>query len=182
MRIVRDLGELDAAYHRCASEAQTAFGDPSVYVEAYIEHARHVEVQVLGDAAGHLMALGDRDCSVQLRHQVRTGARHRHYFGSRGAHVGRPSPALLGASQKVVEVAPCMNLPSDLRRQLTADALRLCAKAGLVNAATVEFLVPLQRPRSGRSVQPYYFLEVNPRIQVSTAWQPSVRRRRPIES
>ena len=51
---------------RCASEAETAFGDAAVFVEAYVDRARHVEVQVLGDAAGRVMALGDRDCSVQV--------------------------------------------------------------------------------------------------------------------
>ena len=65
--------------------------------------------------------------------------------------------------QKVVEVAPSLGLPEDLRRRLTVDALRLCASAGLSSAATVEFLVPLA-PRA--PVLPYYFLEVNPRIQV----------------
>ena len=67
--------------------------------------------------------------------------------------------------QKVVEAAPCLDLADDLRVRLTADALRLCARAGLRNAATVEFLVPLGVPRSP-SATPYYFLEVNPRIQV----------------
>ena len=62
----------------------------------------------------------------------------------------------------MVEVAPCLELPDDLRMQLTRDALRLCARAGLQNAATVEFLVPSDRRRGPG----YFFLEVNPRIQV----------------
>ena len=64
---------------RCASEAQTAFGDPSVFVEAYVERARHIEVQVLGDAGGTIMAIGDRDCSAQVcGPRRRTGRRRSH--------------------------------------------------------------------------------------------------------
>jgi pyruvate carboxylase len=70
----------------------------------------------------------------------------------------------------VVEMAPCLGLAPGLRARLAADALRLCARAGLTNAATVEFLVPLA---STPSAEPYYFLEVNPRIQVRS-WRWSV--------
>ena len=68
---------LDTWSHRCASEAETAFGDAAVFVEAYVDRARHVEVQVLGDAAGRVMALGDRDCSVQVRSAQRPDHRER---------------------------------------------------------------------------------------------------------
>ena len=100
-----------------------------VFLERYVERARHVEVQILGDRAGHLLHLYERDCSVQRRHQ------------------------------KVVEVAPAVGLDDSIRRALAEAAVKLANAAGYYNAGTVEFLVDAD---SGA----WYFIEVNPRIQV----------------
>jgi acetyl-CoA carboxylase carboxyltransferase component/biotin carboxyl carrier protein len=111
MRLVRAADELDQAYARCRSEAQAAFGDGDVYVERVIEPARHIEVQVLGDAGGALIHLGDRDCSLQRRRQ------------------------------KLIEIAPSPNLPSAMRARLTEAALTLARAAGYQSLGTFEFLV-----------------------------------------
>jgi acetyl/propionyl-CoA carboxylase alpha subunit/acetyl-CoA carboxylase carboxyltransferase component len=111
MRFVGSEAELRDAFARCAGEAQAAFGDGSLFVEAFVTRPRHVEVQVLADRAGHVVHLHDRDCSVQLR------------------------------NQKVVEVAPAPGLDGELRARLLADAVKLVRAAGYENAGTVEFLV-----------------------------------------
>ncbi|MGX7091664.1 pyruvate carboxylase [Hutsoniella sourekii] len=111
MRIVRDLEEIDEAYQRAQSEAMTSFGDPSLYVERYIDHPKHIEVQILGDQHGQVVHLYERDCSIQRRHQ------------------------------KVVEVAPSFGLSDDVRLALCQEALQLMQHVGYVNAGTVEFLV-----------------------------------------
>jgi len=111
MRRVDRAEDLDAAFARCQSEAQAAFGDGSVFLESVVERPRHIEVQVLADGAGGIIHLWERDCSVQLRHQ------------------------------KVVEIAPALGLDPDLRARLHADALRLAKASAYVNAGTVEFLV-----------------------------------------
>ncbi len=129
MRLVASDGELEGAFGRCASEALAAFGDGTLYVEKALPGARHIEVQVLGDAHGNVVHLFERDCSVQQRHQ------------------------------KVVEIAPAPGLDPALRDRLLGDAVRLAGAAGLVNAATVEFLVT---PGTGE----HFFIECNPRIQV----------------
>ncbi|HEY1134151.1 MAG TPA: biotin carboxylase N-terminal domain-containing protein, partial [Nocardioides sp.] len=69
MRVVRELAELDDTIAAASAEAASAFGDPTVFVELYLEKARHVEVQVLADTRGTVWVLGDRDCSIQRRHQ-----------------------------------------------------------------------------------------------------------------
>ncbi len=69
MRLVESADELDAAYRTASSEAQSAFGDGSLYVEKAVVGARHVEIQVLGDGEGAVLTLGERDCSIQRRHQ-----------------------------------------------------------------------------------------------------------------
>ena len=69
MRMVPSESELEAAYRTASSEAQNAFNDSAVYLEKYIEHPRHIEIQILGDAHGHLIHLGERECSLQRRHQ-----------------------------------------------------------------------------------------------------------------
>jgi acetyl-CoA carboxylase biotin carboxylase subunit len=69
IRLIRSEEELDGAYHQAASEALSAFGDGSVYIEKYIFPARHVELQILADEHGHVVCLGDRDCSLQRRNQ-----------------------------------------------------------------------------------------------------------------
>ncbi len=115
MRVVTSIGEIGAAFARCSSEAEAAFGDGSLFIEKLIERPRHVEVQVLGDCDGNVVHLWERDCSVQLR------------------------------NQKVVEVAPAPNLSVELRDRLLADAVRLAEAARYVNAGTVEFLVSTER-------------------------------------
>ena len=69
MRIVKDLSEVKEQFERASSEALTAFGNGSMFIEKYIENPRHIEVQVMGDSGGNTVHLYDRDCSVQRRHQ-----------------------------------------------------------------------------------------------------------------
>jgi len=94
-----------------SSEAGNAFGDSSVYIEKVVPHARHVEVQVLGDSHGRVVHLGERDCSLQRRHQ------------------------------KLIEEAPCPVITDKLRRRLGEDAVKIAGAAGYHSAGTVEFLV-----------------------------------------
>ncbi|MFE1273119.1 acetyl/propionyl/methylcrotonyl-CoA carboxylase subunit alpha [Streptomyces sp. NPDC058757] len=111
MRIVRELGELEAALKAASAEAESAFGDGEVFVEPYVEDGRHVEVQVLADAHGTVWALGTRDCSLQRRHQ------------------------------KVIEEAPAPGLPGALVEELYAASVAAAKAVGYVGAGTVEFLV-----------------------------------------
>jgi propionyl-CoA carboxylase alpha chain len=111
MRVVRDLGALDAELTAARAEALSAFGDDEVFVEPYVEGGRHVEVQILADAHGTVWALGTRDCSLQRRHQ------------------------------KVVEEAPAPGLPLELTDSLCAMAERAARAVDYVGAGTVEFLV-----------------------------------------
>ena len=111
MRRVASERELPAALAAGAHEAASAFGDGTVYLEREILEARHVEVQLLGDTSGRVVALGERDCSLQRRHQ------------------------------KLVEEAPAPGLSPATRRELHALAVRLGSAAGLANAATCEFLL-----------------------------------------
>ena len=129
MRVVGHESELEARLEEAQSEARSAFGDASVFLEKYLERARHLEVQILADTHGNLLHLWERDCSVQRRHQ------------------------------KVVEVAPAPNLPASVRNELCAAAVDLARKAKYRNAGTVEFLYD-------PDAQNWYFIEVNPRIQV----------------
>jgi len=111
MRVVTSAAEMDEAFARCTSEALAAFGDGTLFIERFVVRPRHIEVQVLGDTAGNVVHLQDRDCSVQVRHQ------------------------------KVIEIAPAAGLAPGLREQLFADAVALARAAGLSTAATIEFLV-----------------------------------------
>ncbi|MBR7837763.1 ATP-grasp domain-containing protein [Actinospica durhamensis] len=111
MRIVRDPAELPDALAAAGREALSAFGDGTVLVERYLEHGRHVEVQILADTHGTVLHLGERDCSVQRRHQ------------------------------KVVEESPAPTISPALRERLLEAAVRLCREVGYVNAGTVEFIV-----------------------------------------
>jgi len=111
MRIVREPAELPEALAAAGREAESAFGDGTVLVERYLEHGRHVEVQILADGHGNVVHLGERDCSVQRRHQ------------------------------KVVEESPAPTIGPALRGQLLDAAVRLCREVGYVNAGTVEFIV-----------------------------------------
>ncbi|MDP8904429.1 MAG: hypothetical protein M3N29_03800, partial [Chloroflexota bacterium] len=109
-RVDRASG-LAAAAASAAREAESAFGDGSLYLERYVERARHVEVQLLGDSHGQVVAVGERDCSVQRRHQ------------------------------KLVEEAPAPGLSVDQRAEVHALALRVARAVGLRNVATAEFLL-----------------------------------------
>ncbi|SED05440.1 propionyl-CoA carboxylase alpha chain [Streptomyces misionensis] len=111
MRVVRRLDELPAALEGARAEAASAFGDGEVFVEPYIEHGRHIEVQILADTHGTVWPLGTRDCSLQRRHQ------------------------------KVVEEAPAPGLPDRLANELRALAVRAARSVSYVGAGTVEFLV-----------------------------------------
>ena len=111
LRRVAGPHELRAAVEAATREAATAFGDPTVFLEAAVEGARHVEVQVLADGAGDVVHLFERDCSVQRRHQ------------------------------KVVEIAPAPNLDRSIRERLWADGVKFARAVGYLNAGTVEFLV-----------------------------------------
>jgi pyruvate carboxylase len=129
MRIVNKMDELIPKLEEAQREAGGAFGRTEVFIERYIRRAKHIEVQILADHFGNMVHLWERDCSVQRRHQ------------------------------KVVEVAPSINLPRELRERICAAAVQLCRAAGYRNAGTVEFLLDLDRNE-------FYFIEVNPRIQV----------------
>ena len=111
IRSVHRADEVAAAHARCASEALKAFGCGDVYVERLVGRARHVEVQIVGDGSGSAVHLGERECSLQRRHQ------------------------------KLVEVAPSPDLPAALREQLTAAALQLAQATRYRGVGTVEFLV-----------------------------------------
>ncbi|MEW2624894.1 biotin carboxylase N-terminal domain-containing protein [Streptomyces sp. NPDC048106] len=111
MRIVRRLDDLQAALEGARAEAASAFGDGEVFVEPYLEHGRHVEVQILADTHGTVWPLGTRDCSLQRRHQ------------------------------KVVEEAPAPALPERLAEELRTLAVRAARAVSYVGAGTVEFLV-----------------------------------------
>ena len=129
MRIVRTAGELADAFEGAQRESQTAFGSGEIFLERFIEKARHLEVQLLGDDHGGLVHLRERDCSVQRRHQ------------------------------KVVEIAPAPNLPDDVRAGVLDAAVSIGKEVNYRSAGTVEFLYDAERAE-------FYFIEVNPRIQV----------------
>ena len=110
MRLVSDLGDAPEAIASARAEAQSAFGDPAVFLERYAPRARHVEVQVLGDTHGTVLHLGDRDCSLQRNHQ------------------------------KLIEEAPAADLPEAVRDRMRAAAVRLALAIGYRSAGTVEYL------------------------------------------
>jgi len=125
---VRKSEDLEEAVQRCSSEALTAFGNGTLFIERFVENPRHVEVQMFADGVGNAVHLFERDCSVQRRHQ------------------------------KVVEVAPAVNVPMETREKLWELSTKLALSCGYKNAGTVEFLIG---PKGD-----FYFIEVNPRIQV----------------
>jgi acetyl-CoA carboxylase, biotin carboxylase subunit len=115
LRLVRQPADLASGLRMARSEAGSAFGDSSVYLERYLEDPRHIEIQVLADAHGSVVHLGERECSIQRRHQ------------------------------KLVEESPSPLADADLRRRMGEAACRLAAAVGYVNAGTVECLVDRDR-------------------------------------
>ena len=115
MRLVRAPGDLAGALRAARSEAGAAFGDAAVYIERYVEEPRHIEIQVLADAHGGVVYLGERECSIQRRHQ------------------------------KLVEESPSPFVTPEMRRRMGEAACRVAAAVGYVNAGTVEFLVDRER-------------------------------------
>ena len=110
-RVVTKLEELEEAYLRCQSEAKNAFGNDELYVEELIQHARHIEIQIIGDREGNILAIGDRECSVQRRHQ------------------------------KIIEIAPSFDLPEKTRLAIQEAAEKLAKSVGYYSLGTFEFLV-----------------------------------------
>jgi acetyl-CoA carboxylase biotin carboxylase subunit len=111
MRVVRSAGEIDSAFAAAAREAVKAFGDGDLYLERYIERPRHIEIQVLADSHGRVVALGERECSIQRRHQ------------------------------KLIEEAPSPAVSAALRRRMGEAATAAAGAVGYVGAGTIEFLL-----------------------------------------
>lgn len=111
MRVVRSADELSDAVEAASREAKSAFGDGAVFIEPYLERGRHVEVQIIGDAHGNVVHLGERECSIQRR------------------------------NQKVIEESPSAGISDEVRTALRGGALALARHVGYQNAGTVEFMV-----------------------------------------
>jgi acetyl/propionyl-CoA carboxylase alpha subunit len=144
MRIVRNAAEFQDARAAARGETERAFGDGTLLVEKYIEGARHVEIQILGDHHGNVIHVGERDCSIQRRHQ------------------------------KIIEESPSPAVTPEIRLRMAEAAMALARKIGYTNAGTVEFLLApppqhAQQQRAPGAPEPsgeFYFIEVNTRIQV----------------
>jgi acetyl-CoA carboxylase biotin carboxylase subunit len=115
MRIVRGLEELPTLFHAAQSEAAAAFGNGDLYMEKYVEHPRHIEFQVLGDAHGTVVSLGERECSIQRRHQ------------------------------KLLEESPSPQVTPELRQRIGDVLSKTLSEIGYVNAGTIEFLMDKDR-------------------------------------
>ncbi|MEM1139558.1 MAG: biotin carboxylase N-terminal domain-containing protein, partial [Pseudomonadota bacterium] len=115
MFIARDASALKTSFDKASAEAKEAFGDGTLYMERFVENARHVEVQVMGDGTGHVVHFGERDCSVQRRYQ------------------------------KIIEEAPCTVMPERVKSALHQAAVDLVTSVKYRNAGTVEFLYDLDR-------------------------------------
>ena len=111
MRVVREPDELEEALEAAAREAEAAFGDGTVFCERYVERPRHVEIQLLADTHGTVLALGERDCSVQRRHQ------------------------------KVLEESPSPAVEPELRAEMSAAAVAFAQAIGYASAGTAEFML-----------------------------------------
>jgi 3-methylcrotonyl-CoA carboxylase alpha subunit len=148
MRLVQQSSDFIAALASCQREAQASFGSAHVLVERYVTRPRHIEIQVFGDTHGHYVHLGERDCSVQRRHQ------------------------------KVLEEAPAPGMTPELRVRMGDAAIAAARSVGYVGAGTVEFICeqdgpatagPPQggdTPSGGMGVKAFYFMEMNTRLQV----------------
>jgi len=115
MRIVREKSELKSALRAASSEAKSAFADPRIYIEKYLERPRHVEIQILADRFGNVIHLGERECSIQRRHQ------------------------------KVIEESPSPVVDEKMRKAMGETAVTAAKASGYVNAGTIEFLVDSER-------------------------------------
>ncbi|NCB41305.1 MAG: acetyl-CoA carboxylase biotin carboxylase subunit [Clostridia bacterium] len=111
IRLVREESAFDAAFAEASMEALSAFGDGGLYIEKYLQPVKHVEVQILADAFGKVVCLGERDCSMQRK------------------------------NQKVLEESPAYSLSDETRKRMQKDAVRAVTKIGYINAGTIEFLV-----------------------------------------
>ncbi|MGH9790298.1 MAG: hypothetical protein ACRD5W_03735 [Candidatus Acidiferrales bacterium] len=136
MRIVETAAELPAAWRGASSEATNAFGDPRLFLEKYLDCPRHIEIQIIGDHHGNMIYLGERECSVQRRHQ------------------------------KVIEEAPSAVVDAAMRQRMGEAAVCLAQASGYTNAGTLEFLVPSELAPTNHEQRSFYFLEMNTRLQV----------------
>jgi acetyl-CoA carboxylase biotin carboxylase subunit len=115
MRLVRKASELKSSFDMASSEAGAAFGDPTIYIEKYIEQPRHIEIQIMADQHGNVVHLGERECSVQRRHQ------------------------------KLIEETPSAVVDDDLRERIGNSAVQVAKGCGYTNAGTVEFMLDSNR-------------------------------------
>jgi 3-methylcrotonyl-CoA carboxylase alpha subunit len=136
MRRVARHADFEAALEAARREAQSAFGDPRVLIEKYVETPRHVEFQVLADCHGRTIHLGERDCSLQRRYQ------------------------------KVIEEAPAPGMTPALRAEMGAAAVRAAREVGYVGAGTVEFICDGTAGLGGLRSGGFWFMEMNTRLQV----------------
>ncbi len=128
MRIVNSVEEMENEFKNAMSESIKAFDSDVIFMEKYLHHPKHIEVQILGDKLGNIVHLFERDCSLQRRHQ------------------------------KVIEFAPSISLDESIKQKILSDSVKLAKYVNYISAGTMEFLVD----QSGN----YYFIEMNPRIQV----------------
>ncbi len=129
MRKVESADELKSSFERASNEALKAFGNSDIYIEKFIENPKHIEVQVLADEHGNTIHLFERECSVQRRHQ------------------------------KIIEESPSPSIDDEIRKKITAAAVKAAEAVGYKNAGTVEFLFDSVSKE-------FYFLEMNTRLQV----------------
>ena len=127
MRIVNSESDLEESINLTQKEAESAFGDPTLYMEKFFIAPRHIEVQVLADKFGNVLHLGERDCSLQRRHQ------------------------------KVIEEAPALGIPEEIKENIFQKCIEACKEINYVSAGTLVFLY---------QEETFYFIEMNTRIQV----------------
>ena len=127
MRIVNSESDLEESINITQKEAESAFGDPTLYMEKFFKSPRHIEVQVLADRFGNVLHLGERDCSLQRRHQ------------------------------KVIEEAPAIGIPKEIKENIFKKCIEACKEINYESAGTFEFLYDNEK---------FYFIEMNTRIQV----------------